>query len=76
MIGEPYLLVAVVGVVFSTGILVHKVNNHARWIGKIDNKVDKHSENVASINTSVKDMTGDIIEIKADVKTLLRNGKK
>ena len=76
MIGEPYLLVAVVGVVFSTGILVHKVNNHARWIGKIDNKVDKHSENVASINTSVKDMTGDIIEIKADVKTLLRNGRK
>ena len=73
---ESYLLVAVVGVVFSTGILVHKVNNHGRWIGKIDNKVDKHSENVASINTSVKDMTGDIIEIKADVKTLLRNGRK
>ena len=73
---ESYLLVAVVGVVFSTGVLVHKVNNHARWIGKIDNKVDKHSENVASINTSVEDMRGDIVEIKKDVKTILRNGRK
>ena len=76
MIGEPYILVAVVGVVFSSGILVHKVNNHSRWIGKIDKKVDTHSESVSSINTSISDMRGDITEIKADVKALLKNGKK
>ena len=73
---EPYILVAVVGVVFSSGILVHKVNNHSRWIGKIDKDVDDHTKSVASINTSISDMRGDITEIKADVKTLLRNGRK
>ena len=67
---------AVAGVVFACGVLFQKVNHHGKWIKDIDDKVDKHSEAVSSIDTSIGDMKGDIVEIKKDVKTLLRNGSK
>ncbi len=67
---------AIGGVIFACGILFQKVNHNGKWIKDIDGKVDNNTENVAVIIQSNKDMRGDITEIKADVKTLLRNGKK
>ena len=73
---ESYLLVAVVGVVFSTGVLVHKVNNHDKRLDVGDKKLDRYSEMIVSANTSIEDMKGDLQEIKKDVKMLIKNGKK
>ena len=76
MITETSLLIAVAGVIFSSGALVIKVKDHTRQINGLDKRVDQHSEEVVGLVTNIVNIKDDIKEIKSDVKEILKNGKK
>ena len=73
---ETSLLIAVAGIIFSSGALVIKVKDHTKQINGLDKRVDRHSEEVVGLLANVVNIKDDIKEIKGDVKEILRNGKK
>ena len=73
---ETSLLIAVAGIIFSSGALVIKVKDHTKQINGLDKRVDRHSEEVVGLLANVVNIKDDIKEIKSDVKEILKNGKK
>ena len=67
---------AIAGVVFACGVLFQRVNNHSKRLDAGDKKLNEHTERVTTMTADIEYMRGDITEIKADVKTLLRNNRK
>lgn len=69
--------VAVIGVVFTSGILYQKVNGNSKRVDILEGNNKKHLEKITRIDERTEGIEKDITEVKCDMKKLLKvNGKK